>query len=267
MASNSESTAEKVKRLRLELDELRAELAEAEAELNSQMEDVEAFEFRFEAHVGQLLDQLASLESEVNSYLTRIKLMRHEQSFAEQGAAFDPVDEQFRQTWQQNPETAAAKPKPAPPPAATQAQLKKIYRQLARQFHPDLAIDEADRQYRTNKMAAINDAYKAQSMVELMALAEELAEHQSRRQSSQPPDQEMAQALQEEIERCRRRLRVIDNELRNLPNRSMVDLALKVKLAQREGRDLLAEMAEELARKIARKTAERDMLRSQFENL
>ncbi len=265
MASNSESTAEKVKRLRLEVDELRAKLAEAEAELNNQLEDVEAFEFRFEAHVGQLLDQLATLESEVNSYLTRIKLMRHEQSFAEQGAAFDPVEEQFRKTWEHNPETAESKPKPPPPPA-TQAQLKKIYRQLARQFHPDLAIDEADRHYRTNKMAAINDAYKAQSMVELMALAEELAEHQSRQQSS-PPDQEMAQALQEEIERYRRRLRAIENELQNLPNRSMVDLALKVKLAQREGRDLLAEMADELERKIARKMAERDMLRTQFENL
>jgi hypothetical protein len=266
MASNSESTVEKVKRLRLELDKLRTALAEAEAELNSQLEDVGAFEFRFEANVGQLLDELATLESEVNSYLTRIKLMRHEQSFAEQGTAFDPVEEQFRKTWQHNPETAESKPKPTPPPA-TQAQLKKIYRQLARQFHPDLAIDEADRQYRTNNMAAINDAYKAQSMVELMALAEELAEHHSRQQSSPPPDQEMAQALQEEIERCRSRLHAIDNELRNLPNRSMVDLALKVKLAQREGRDLLTEMAIELELKIARKTAERDMLRTQFENL
>ncbi len=266
MAPISESTAEKVKRLRLQLDQVRAELAEAEADLNTQLEDVEAFEFRFEAHMGQLLDQLAVLEAEVDSYLTRIKLLRHERSFADQGATFDPVEEQFRRTWQHNPETAEAKPKPTPPPA-TQAQLKKIYRQLARHFHPDLAIDEADRQYRTNKMAAINDAYNAQSMVELMALAEELTEQQNRQQAAQPPDKEMVQALEEEIERCRRRMRVIDNELQNLPNRSMVDLALKVKLAQREGRDLLAEMAQELERKIARKTAERDMLRSQFENL
>jgi hypothetical protein len=265
MAPIPESTPEKVKRLRLELDQLRAELAAAEAELNSQLEDVQAFEFRFEAHVGQLLDQLAVLESEVNSYLTRIKLMRHEQSFADQGPSFDPVEEQFRQTWTHHPETAVSKPQPAP--AATQVQLKKMYRQLARQFHPDLAIDEADRQYRTNKMATINDAYKAQSMVELMALAEELESHQSRLQAAQPADQEMAQALQEEIERCHRRLRFIDNELQNLPNRSMVDLALQVKLAQREGRNLLVEMATELERKIARKSAERDMLRSQFNNL
>lgn len=266
MAPFSESTAEKVKRLRLELDQLRADLAESEAELNNQLEDVQAFEFRFEAHVGQLLDQLATLESEVNSYLTQIKLRRHQQSFGESGPTFDPVEEQFRQTWQQTPETAVPQPPPAPPPA-TQAQLKKMYRQLARQFHPDLANDEADRQYRTDKMAVINDAYKAQSMVELMALAEELEAHQNRQRAAQPADQEMAQALQEEIERCRRRLRAIDNELQNLPNRSMVDLALQVKLAQREGRDLLAEMVTELEHKIARKTAERDMLRAQFNNL
>lgn len=266
MAPFSESTPVKVKRLRLELDELRSELAEAEAELSSQLEDVEAFEFRFEAHVGQLLDQLATLESEVNSYLTQIKLMRHQQSFSNSEAAFDPVEEQFKQTWQQSPETAVPKP-PPPPPAATQAQLKKMYRQLARQFHPDLALNEADRQYRTDKMAAINDAYQAKSMVELMALAEEVKAHQNRQQAELPPDKEMAQALQEEIERCRRRLRSIDNQLQNLPNRSMVDLALRVKLAQREGRDLLAEMADELERKIARKAAERDMLRTQFNNL
>lgn len=266
MAPYSESAAEKVKRLRAELEVLRLELAEAEVELDSQLEDVQAFEFRFEAHVGQLLDQLAVLETEVNHYLAKIKQMRHVQSFADQSAAFEPVEEQFRQTWQQSPETAVPQPPPAPPPA-TQAQLKKLYRQLARQFHPDLATDEADRQYRTAKMAAINDAYKAQSMVELMALAEELAAHQKRQQASQPPDQEMAQALQEEIDRCRRRLRAINNELQNLPNRSMVDLALQVKLAQREGRDLLAEMSDELERKIARKTAERDMLRAQFRNL
>ncbi len=265
MPVTSESPTETVKRLRQELDKLRAELAAAEVELNSQLEDVQAFEFRFEAHVGQLLDQLATLESEVNSYLTRIKLMRHQQSFANSGPSFDPVEEQFRQTWHHEPETAVTKPQSAPP--ASQAQLKKMYRQLARQFHPDLALDEADRQYRTDKMAAINDAYKAQSMVELMALAEEVEAHQNHPQVAQPPDQEMVQALQEEIERCRRRLRSLDNELQNLPNRSMVDLALQVKLAQREGRDLLAEMASELERKIARKTAERDMLRSQFNHL
>ena len=67
MTVTSESPTETVKRLRQELDKLRAELAAAEAELNSQLEDVQAFELRFGSHSGQLLNQLAYLESEVNS--------------------------------------------------------------------------------------------------------------------------------------------------------------------------------------------------------
>jgi hypothetical protein len=40
-----------------------------------------------------------------------------------------------------------------------------------------------------------------------------------------------------------------------------------VKLAKRQGRDLLGEMAADLEHKIARKTAERDFLKSQFDQL
>jgi DnaJ-class molecular chaperone len=57
-----------------------------------------------------------------------------------------------------------APPKPLSP--ATEAKIKKLYRQLARSFHPDLASDDADRAYRTDKMTAVNDAYAARSMAE-----------------------------------------------------------------------------------------------------
>ena len=38
-------------------------------------------------------------------------------------------------------------------------QLKRIYRQLARRYHPDLATDPAERAARNDVMARINDAY------------------------------------------------------------------------------------------------------------
>ena len=77
----------------------------------------------------------------------------------------------------------------------------------------------------------------------------------------------MIAALQTEIQRCRRRLQEIELEMQTLHNRSMVVLALDVKMAQKDGRNVLAEMATELQRKIARKTVERDMLHAQFANL
>ena len=62
-------------------------------------------------------------------------------------------------------------------------------------------------------------------------------------------------------------MREIEQELRNLPDRPSVELSIEVKLARRQGRDLLAEMAAEYEQKIARKTVERDMLKAQFDQL
>jgi curved DNA-binding protein CbpA len=140
---------------------------------------------------------------------------------------------------------------------ADEAEIKRLYRQLARRFHPDLAVDEADRTHRTEKMAAVNNAYAARSLTELVALAREA------KISSQAPGQteaQMIQALQAELERCQHRLRQI-------PHRPSVQLSLEVKMARRQGRDLLGQMAKELEHKIARKTVERDLLKAQFAQL
>jgi uncharacterized protein (DUF342 family) len=77
----------------------------------------------------------------------------------------------------------------------------------------------------------------------------------------------MVQVLEQEIRRCRRRIREIDLEMQNLHNRSSVELALERKMVQRNGRDLLTEIAADLEKKIARKTVERDMIKSQFDEL
>jgi len=266
--SFAETPSEKVKRLRLQLEKVHQALIDAEAELADQKADIEAFEFEFAAHVGQLLDQLASVEAQVNHYLARIQQMRDETQF---GAGYESVDRQFERTWRTPPENDAAPPKPRPPATPNEAQIKKVYRRLARAFHPDMAQNDADRAYRTRMMAAINDAYAARSMAELMAIERELAGRQAAQVTSDPrdalSDADMISALQNEIKRCRRRLQEIDLEMKNLHNRPMVDLALEVKLAQKDGRNLLQEMSAELERKIARKTVELEMLRSQFADL
>lgn len=69
------------------------------------------------------------------------------------------------------------------------------------------------------------------------------------------------------MERCQRRLREIERELRQVAQRPSVQLSLEVKLARRRGRDLLGELARELEPKLARKTVERDMLKAQFDQL
>lgn len=259
-----ETIHEKLARLRAELGRVQDELIDAETELADQMADIRAFEAEFEARVGFLMTQLTDLETEVNDYLDRIRQRRNESVF---GSQYRSADEQFRRTWQQPPKPAAAPP-PAPPSADEKAQLKKLYRRLARRFHPDLAQNEADRLYRTERMSGINDAYAARSLTELLVFAAEM-ETVTEPAAVIPGQTEtdMVQALEKEIRRCRRRVQEIDLEMQNLHNRASVELALERKLVQRNGRDLLAEIAADLERKIARKTVERDMIKSQFDEL
>ncbi len=259
-----ETIGEKLARLRAEVAEVQDELIEAEAELADRKADIALFEHEYNARVGQALDQLAALEVQVKDYLDRIKEYRNKRIF---GTAHVPVEEQYRRVWQQ-PASPPPPPPPEPTTPATEAQIKKLYRQLARHFHPDLAQDDADRKLRTDKMAAINDAYAARSMMELMALARDMKGAKAGGlPAADKTDEEMVQVLEREINRCRRRLREIDLEMNQLHNHHLVSLMVEVKFASRQGRDLLAEMAAEVARKIARKEVERDMIKAQFDSL
>lgn len=258
-----ETTDEKLARLRATLAQVQNDLIEAEAEFADRMAEVRIFEAEFEARVGHLADQLAMLERELEDYLARIRERRNEKTF---GHGYRPVEEQYRRTWHIPPEAAPKPPEPVSP--ATEEQIKKLYRQLARRAHPDLATGDDDRAFRTDKMQAINDAYAARSMAELLALAAELDKYQPGKPAVLgQTDAEMIKVLETEIGRCRRRMQEIDFELQDLHNRASVQLSLEVKLARRRGHDLLAQMAADLERKIARKSAELDMIKAQFNSL
>ncbi len=262
-----ETSQEQLARLRAELEQAQTELIEAEAQLADQRAEVNAFEFEFEVRVGHRVDELEALEAEVKRYNERIQIARNKRIF---GIGYVSADEQYRRAWQAPPASAPTPP-PQPLGMADEARVKQLYRQLARRFHPDLAMDDADRARRTEKMTAINDAYAARSLVELEALAKEpdiLIRIDRGGQTAPGQSQaQMVQALQAELARCQRRLREVESERSGLHRRPSVQLSLEVKLARRRGRDLLGEMAAEVERKIARKTAERDMLKAQFDQL
>ncbi len=259
------SEADRLTQLRLAVEVARRELVEAEAELADRRSDIEAFEFEYEATVGVLLMQLERIETELNDYLDRIKQRRNEKTF---GTAFSSVEDQYRKTWRSSAPTMQQPKKKAVVSENTEAQIKKLYRQLARRYHPDLASDDAERAYRTEMMTAVNDAYTARSLAELMALSKELEAHQQVGLSG--PEEtavDMIKALEEELARCQRRLKQIDLEMQSLYTHPLVELSTEVKFGKQNGRDILAEMAEEVERQIARKTVERDMIKVQFDDL
>lgn len=277
MSWQAETPQGKIDRLRLELEALQKSYARAEAELAEMEASMRDFETEFNLQVGFLLEELALIEAEVEAYKSRIRQLRMEKNI---GEGYQSVEDQYEAKWNA---PRRKRPRPQIEPLAeaapiTQARLKKLYRELARQHHPDLALNEEDRARRTAKMAAINEAYKAGSLVELQALADEAAPAEAPPSVIQTPataaraaahvsatETDRVQALRDEIDRAQRQLYRVEDAIRNFHHRPLVDLALEVKLARRDGRDLLAEMAAELRRKIARKEAERDMIRSQFD--
>ena len=133
---------------------------------------------------------------------------------------------------------------------------RRLFRQLARLIHPDLAGDPQERERRTNLMVAANDAYEQGDVAALERLLEDW--HAS-------PEAVTGSGAAAELERTLRRIaqaeagmRRIDEELAELDASAMGWLRRRVEKAAREGWDLLAHMVRELDRQIGEAQLELD---------
>lgn len=254
------------------LEKMQTELVEAEAELADWLAAINAFEFKLRAGVGHLVARLSKLEAEIKEYRRQLRWRADDWGDMSDGG---------RSRWSmrdvedvaESPGAAAgdfryhAEP-PMPPQeldAQTGVELKKLYRQLARRFHPDMGVDEADRAYRTQIMMAINAAYAAGDLAKLQALALEpdAADPLAHAQT----DEQILAVLQRELARLRRRLEEIRQELTRLGRHKSTTLMRRAQQAEAEGRDWLAEMVRDLREKIAQRMVERDVLQSQMETM
>jgi hypothetical protein len=142
------------------------------------------------------------------------------------------------------------------PRAPVSDEAKRLFRQLARLIHPDLAGDPQERERRTNLMVAANDAYEQGDVAALERLLEDW--HAS-------PEAVTGTGAAAELERTLRRIAQveasmagIDEELAELEASAMGWLRRRVEKAAREGWDLLAHMVRELDRQISEAQLELD---------
>jgi predicted nucleic acid-binding Zn-ribbon protein len=248
---------------------LRPQLIDAETQLADRLAAISAFEYRLRARLETLSHRLDALQEEIDGL--REELRRYQDALDWDEDL--PAAARGERGWRFSGEEAAAsgryryhKTAETPRPvlaAEQQAALKQLYRQLARRFHPDLAVEEADRAYRTDLMMVINAAYAAGDLAALQRLADEpdIAPRASH------TDEELAAALQREINHCRRRLAEIAAELATLEGHESARLLRRAERAAAEGRDLLAEYAADLRRRINEKLVERDVLETQLEEM
>ena len=233
----SGSRAEELDSKRQELASLQAELADRELYLLDLRTRTAAFEALYLREVG-------TLYAELDEWNARIAELWAESADTEDARA---TASQARA--QATESHAAAHGASAQvPPFTPSPDMKRVWREVARQIHPDNAIDDADREIRNKLMAEANEAYRRGDSDALRRI---LAEYQRSPESvtGSGPDDELERILRQ-IDRIRRRLAQIDTETSELLSSEISLLMAKVEAAAVRNRDLLAEMKTDIQRRI-----------------
>ena len=239
--------AEELVRQRAQLQVLTRQLLERERGLAAYRNELTAFETRYRRALGTRyarLDELAERLDETEASDPNPL-----------GPDPDPGDPAERYPGQglpgeQNWAWGEREPEKEPEHRAPVSdEAKRLFRQLARLIHPDLAGDAAERERRTNLMVAANDAYEQGDVVALERLLADW--HAS-------PEAVTGRGAMADLERTIRRIAQveasmarIEDELAELEASAMGWLRRRVEKATREGWDLLAHMVRELDRQIS----------------
>jgi len=249
---------DELRRLRRQFDEAREALRLAEESLATEQAAVNAFRMHCRLKIGFLADRAAELRTEKQRLLTRLQLARQAE---ELGVPFD-ADDPFQEG---EPDVYLDDlPFPTDTPRDKAAE-KRIYRQLARRFHPDRAAGSGERAYRTALMASINSAYASGDIAALRDFAEELDPalfvEMGLANSAE------ARRLREQIAGCRRRTRRLARELQALRSENTARLYRRAAELEAEGRSWWEEVSTELQIEIAANEAAVAALREELAGL
>ena len=182
----------------------------AEADLAAEQAAVNAFRMHARLMLDDLADAIAALLAEKQALLTQLAL--HRQATEEVENPLGPDAERADADPRAEPDAAEL-----PLPTATtrdKAAEKRLYRELARRFHPDLADGAAELAYRTSVMTAVNAAYSAGDIHTLYDLAGELEPGEIRELAG--IEMVELRRLRERILQCRRRRRKVARQLEML---------------------------------------------------
>jgi hypothetical protein len=252
-----------------ELDELTTALAarqehiaQLELDLLNSQTELAAFNAEIERRLGPLQRRLEALEAELTDAKQRASRRALWGARASSPDVPEDVITQYQRLWGRE---ARATPPPSsepPPPAMVdEAELKTLYRALAKRFHPDLATDPSEKPWREKMMAQVNEAYRAQDLAALRRLANE----QPLAGPGAPPaprtrDQVLAE-MQAEIARLDDLAIRLEQQFDELAKSPAVQLKLEALWAKRAGGDLLTDMGRQLQSEIARAEKELATLR------
>ncbi len=127
-------------------------------------------------------------------------------------------------------------------------ELKRLYRELAKRFHPDLADSEEERVRRNRIMAEVNDAYEREDFSALQGMLEryEWVEAEARANTWQAK----IEALENESRRLDNLQAELERQMEEIENSSAFELWENARRATEQGYDLFDALCKGLEKEI-----------------
>ncbi len=224
-----------------ELVRLECQLAQEELELATFRCELQNFRARYLSAVGSRYSELDKIEAEIAQIEAgerpddQFARMKAEQTKAQ---AEESAKVAGNQQEMNKKEISRFKPTKS---------LKKLYRQIAKRIHPDLAVNEQERVCFQELMAKANQAYQAGDEIGLQSIL-----RQWKKTGGLEKNIEIGKLTKvlRQIAQVKERLAAIAKEKAEIRNSSLYQLKLKVEKAESSGIDLLAEMARVLDHQI-----------------
>lgn len=250
-----------------EIEQKRELVARLEQERTDLELEIAAFEVLYNAEVRPIQDALDAVKRHIEEYTLRNELVRF------RGNQLSPVqleaEVELRLGVRRAQGFADAVPHPAPkwegaPPSAepevvVKAELRSLYRELAKRFHPDLAANDVEREAKGRRMAEINDAYAQRDLGALRQAAS-----QSGVRPTLPPT---LTELLAERDRLDALIIQLKQDMAELNRDPLLLLKIDASLARRDGRDLLAKLATELHIQLVERRGVLNKLIAEFRDL
>ena len=212
-------------KLEADLVEAQRALLKAEAILAQEQAAINAFRMHCRLKLDRWVERLMALQTERQSLLTRLQLLRQAEAF---GIPFDDADPFWSGDLPNGDELPEDEVEelilPTDVPHDKEAE-KRLYRQLARRFHPDLAVTAVEVAYRTDMMAAVNTAYSGGDVQALYDLAGELDPLESAELASIPSIEN--RVLRQQIVRLKQRRRRAQGRLTSMQQENTARLWYK----------------------------------------
>ena len=221
---SQQSEQHELQRRREELAQLEADISQHDSQLAGVKVGLSACEVRYLTVVGNRYDELAKIEKQI----AKLQGLDFDENYDGDSLADDEVG------CGQNRLHAD--------------KLKKLYKEVARKFHPDLASCPQERQHRHQLMIEVNNAYEAGAEEKLQELLEAGASLEAV-ETSGAMSAEMILLLRK-IAEAKQRLNELETEISDTLASEIYKLKQRVESAEVLEEDLFADLVAQVDRQI-----------------